>query len=53
MSPPRITPWQKAASVEPAAKAKFQYFLLVVADPAELERDAAEDQRQQHEMTGR
>ena len=26
-----MMPWQKAASVEPPAKAKFQYFLLVTA----------------------
>ena len=32
ISPPRITPWQNAASVEPPAKAKFQYVLLVVGD---------------------
>ena len=31
MSPPRIRPWQNAASVEPPANAKVQYFLLVSA----------------------
>ena len=47
--PPRITPWQNAARVEPPAKAKFQYCLAGRRDPAELEGHAAEDQRQQHD----
>jgi hypothetical protein len=53
MRPPRITPWKKAASVEPSQKARSHHTLLVRATQRNSKATPRNTSASSIRMTGR